>query len=184
MPEEWKYPRMRYFPRIVRHSKDRSMLDRRSERRERQNFGDATTVESNKRCGKIFRGERGRREKEGERQGNGKVDEWNFVTATRVLICWAGAQIQMSRIYRARNKGMHILLSNSQAGSGRTTKQEQEEISRNHVQAFIPGSVQTGAVTCSEGFVICFLKFPLACLLVRAAWKLQHSQAAYQTFRR
>ena len=44
-------------------------------------------------------------------------------------------------IYRARNKSMQILLSNSQAGSGRTVKQEQEEISRNHVQAFIPGSV-------------------------------------------
>ena len=44
-------------------------------------------------------------------------------------------------LYRARNKGMLILLSNSQAGPGRTVKQEQEEISRNHVQAFIPGSV-------------------------------------------
>ena len=44
-------------------------------------------------------------------------------------------------IYRARNKGMQILLSYSQAGSGRTVKQEQEDISRNHVQAFIPGSV-------------------------------------------
>ena len=43
--------------------------------------------------------------------------------------------------YRARNKGLHILLSNSQAGPGRNVKQEQEEISRNHVQAFIPGSV-------------------------------------------
>ena len=36
---------------------------------------------------------------------------------------------------------MQILLSNSQAGTGRTFKQEQEEISRNHVQAFILGSV-------------------------------------------
>ena len=45
------------------------------------------------------------------------------------------------RMYRARNKGMHILLSNSQAGIGRTVKQEQEEISRNQVQTFIPGSV-------------------------------------------
>ena len=36
---------------------------------------------------------------------------------------------------------MQILLSYSQAGPGRTVKQEQEEISRNHVQAFIPGSV-------------------------------------------
>ena len=36
---------------------------------------------------------------------------------------------------------MQILLSNSQAGPGRTVKQEQDEISRNHIQAFIPGSV-------------------------------------------
>ena len=36
---------------------------------------------------------------------------------------------------------MQILLSNSQAGPGRTVKQEKEEISRNHIQAFIPGSV-------------------------------------------
>ena len=39
-------------------------------------------------------------------------------------------------IYRDRLKGMHILLCNSQAGPGRTVKQQQEEISRNHVQAF------------------------------------------------
>ena len=38
---------------------------------------------------------------------------------------------------------MQILISNSKAGPGRTVKQEQEEISRNHVQAFIPGSVQS-----------------------------------------
>ena len=31
---------------------------------------------------------------------------------------------------------MYILLSNSQAGPGRTVKQDQEEISCNHVQAF------------------------------------------------
>ena len=36
---------------------------------------------------------------------------------------------------------MQILLSDSQAGPGRKVKQEQEEISRNLVQAFIPGSV-------------------------------------------
>ena len=36
---------------------------------------------------------------------------------------------------------MQILISNSQAGPGRTVMQEQEEISRNHIQAFIPGSV-------------------------------------------
>ena len=38
---------------------------------------------------------------------------------------------------------MQILLSNSQAGPGRTVKQELEVISRNHVQAFIPGSVDS-----------------------------------------
>ena len=43
-------------------------------------------------------------------------------------------------LYRVRNKGMQILLSNSQAGLGRRVKQEQEETSRNHVQDFIPGS--------------------------------------------
>ena len=36
---------------------------------------------------------------------------------------------------------MQILLSNSQAGPGRTVKQEQEEMSRNHVQTFIFPSV-------------------------------------------
>ena len=44
-------------------------------------------------------------------------------------------------MYRDRLKGVHILLSNSQAGPGKTVKQEQEEISRNHVQVFIPDSV-------------------------------------------
>ena len=39
-------------------------------------------------------------------------------------------------LYRDWLKGVHILLSNSQAGPGRTVKQEQEEISRNHEHAF------------------------------------------------
>ena len=38
--------------------------------------------------------------------------------------------------YRYRLKGMQILLSRTQAGAGRTGKQEQEQTSRNHVQAF------------------------------------------------
>ena len=42
---------------------------------------------------------------------------------------------------------MHILLSNGQAGPGRTVKQEQEEISPKHVQAFILGSVHTRTQT-------------------------------------
>ena len=38
---------------------------------------------------------------------------------------------------------MHILLSNRQAEPGRTVKQEQEEISRNHVQTFTLYSLAT-----------------------------------------
>ena len=40
------------------------------------------------------------------------------------------------RLYRDRLKGVQILLSRTQAGPGRKVKQEQEEISANHVQAF------------------------------------------------
>ena len=50
---------------------------------------------------------------------------------------------------------MHILLSNSQAGHGRTVKQEQEEISRNHVQAFISPSVQKPTKICKSKSVQC-----------------------------
>ena len=41
-----------------------------------------------------------------------------------------------STVYRDRLKSMQILLSRTQAGPGRTGKQEQEQTSRNHVQAF------------------------------------------------
>ena len=44
-------------------------------------------------------------------------------------------------MYRGGNKGMFVLLSRTQAGPGRTVKQEQEDISRNHVQTFISPSV-------------------------------------------
>ena len=44
-------------------------------------------------------------------------------------------------MYRAPGKSMHFLLSRTQAGQGRTVKQEQEEMSRNHVQTFIYLSV-------------------------------------------
>ena len=43
--------------------------------------------------------------------------------------------------YRNANKGLHILLSRTQAGPGRTVKKQQEDISRNHVQTFIYASV-------------------------------------------
>ena len=44
-------------------------------------------------------------------------------------------------VYRGVNKGLHVLLSRTQVGPGRTVKQEQEEISHNHVQTFIYLSV-------------------------------------------
>ena len=44
-------------------------------------------------------------------------------------------------VYRAPGKSMYFLLSRTQAGPGRTVKQEQEEISRNHVQTFSGCSV-------------------------------------------
>ena len=47
--------------------------------------------------------------------------------------------------YRGENKGLFVLLSRTQAGPGRTVKQEQEEISRNHVQTFIFPSVEPQA---------------------------------------
>ena len=46
-------------------------------------------------------------------------------------------------LYRDRLKGMQIVLSDSQAGPGRTVKQEQGDIFCNHVQAFYPISVET-----------------------------------------
>ena len=52
-----------------------------------------------------------------------------------------GTQRALPNMYRGVNKGLFVLLSRTQAGSGRTVKQEQEEISRNHVQTFICPSV-------------------------------------------
>ena len=45
-------------------------------------------------------------------------------------------------VYRAEKKSLQILLSSTQAGPGRKVKQEQEEISRNHVPRLFLGSVQ------------------------------------------
>ena len=43
--------------------------------------------------------------------------------------------------YRAPGKSMYFLLSRTQAGPGRTVKQEEEDISSNHVQTFSGCSV-------------------------------------------
>ena len=48
-------------------------------------------------------------------------------------------------MYRDRLKGVQILLSNSQAGQGRKVKQEQEDISCNHVQIFICLSIRVAS---------------------------------------
>ena len=44
-------------------------------------------------------------------------------------------------MYREPAKGLQILLSRTQAGPGRAVKEEQEEISPNHVQAIYGASV-------------------------------------------
>ena len=56
---------------------------------------------------------------------------------------WERARAKIN--YREPGKSMQILLSNNQAGPGRTVKQEQDEISRNHVQAFSGRPVHTCA---------------------------------------
>ena len=44
-------------------------------------------------------------------------------------------------LYRAEKKYLQIVLSSTQAGPGRRVKQQQEEISRNHVPRLFLGSV-------------------------------------------
>ena len=44
-------------------------------------------------------------------------------------------------MYRAEKKSLQILLSSTQSGPGRKVKQEQEEISRNHVPRLFLSSV-------------------------------------------
>ena len=58
-----------------------------------------------------------------------------YLIRTCVIIQYT-YQDMLIYVYRGPGKSMRILLSNSQAGPGRKVKQEQEEISRNHVQAF------------------------------------------------
>ena len=52
-------------------------------------------------------------------------------------------------VYRGVNKGLHVFLSRTQGGPGRTVKQEQEEISRKHVQTFIYLSVEY-SISCTK----------------------------------
>ena len=47
----------------------------------------------------------------------------------------------LAQDYRSEKKSLQILVSRTQAGPGRKVKQEQEEISRNHVPRLFLGSV-------------------------------------------
>ena len=66
------------------------------------------------------------------------------------LECWlrtaVGAKPRHAKeaLYREPAKGLQILLSRTQAGPGRAVKQEQEEISPNHVQAMYSHRVAIG----------------------------------------
>ena len=55
-----------------------------------------------------------------------------------------------NELYRAEKKSLKILLSSTQAGPCRKVKQEQEEISRNHVPRLFLGSVYVRS--CGEVF--------------------------------
>ena len=65
-----------------------------------------------------------------------KVHIFRRAAAECVLLLLRLGRLGASELYRDRLKGMQILLGRSQAGAGRTGKQEQEQTSRNHVQAF------------------------------------------------
>ena len=56
-----------------------------------------------------------------------------------------------SVIYRAEKKSLQIVLSSTQAGPGRKVRQEQKEISRNHVPRLFLGSVDQYK-NCNSGF--------------------------------
>ena len=97
--------------------------------------------------------ERGKRRerKKGEEKG---VLDWagnprrRLLTLLMPLLIKLGHILELKgrdwivHVYTGENKGSFVLISRTQAGPCRTVKQEQEEISRNHAQAFIPGSVE------------------------------------------
>ena len=67
----------------------------------------------------------------------------------------------MHTTYRDGKKGMYILLSNSCLVLPAVVKQQQQDISRNHVPSLFAVSVHSLAAACEKGFAICFLKFCL-----------------------
>ena len=58
-----------------------------------------------------------------------------------IVEMFTGRRRQQSHYYRRVNRGLFVLLIRTKAGPGKTVKQEEEEISRNHVQTFIVPSV-------------------------------------------
>ena len=64
-------------------------------------------------------------------------------------------------MYRVEKKSLQILLSRTQAGPGKTVKQELEEISRNHMPRLFLSSVSkkrvniNGCLTLNPGTVEC-----------------------------
>ena len=80
-----------------------------------------------------------------------------------LIVPYLGSTYSLTHVLQGREKkfanlaklSLQILLSYSQAGPGRKTKQGQEEISRNHVQRLFLGSVQSnqaqGEFTCDRG---------------------------------
>ena len=87
--------------------------------------------------------------------------------------------LRILKTYRDEIYSLQILLSRTQAGPGRAVKQEQEEISPNHVQRLNLISVQKVALGCFQGLNESFLSscvgrqalLQLHCSLAR--WKLQ-----------
>ncbi len=70
------------------------------------------------------------------------IDGDTFVITNEARTGWC-LHRQTNAELQGGNKGLYVLLSRTQAGPGRTVKQEQEDISRNHVQTFIFPSIIT-----------------------------------------
>ena len=79
------------------------------------------------------------RERKREREREGEV----FLPGGAKVAAYLRLGIVYKHTYRAPGKSMYFLLSRTQAGQGRTVKQEQEDISRNHIQTFSGYSVHS-----------------------------------------
>ena len=67
------------------------------------------------------------------------IQYWSGSTGTNVKLLrsiYLVALYKRANTYRGKLKGLYVLLSKNQAGPDRVVKQEQEENSSNHIQAF------------------------------------------------